>query len=136
MGSKSNAYENLLQNFIYGGSALTAPGTVYVGLWTATLSDASTGATAGEVSGGDYARVAMPAGTAYWTASDGGTVKNAVDVNFGTASADWGTITDWAALNASSAGTILHYGTLTASKAIASGDAFKIPVNSLVITED
>ena len=136
-GSKSNAFENLFLNHVFGNVALAAPGTVYIGLWTAELDDASTGETAGECSYTSYARVATVPGTAGWTAAAGGTVKNAAAVTFPTATGDQaGTITHWAALNASAAGTILYHDDLTTSKTVASGDTPRFAIDALVITED
>ena len=51
MGSKSNYLEDALLDHVLGGGDYTRPATVYIGLWTATLDDASDGDTAGEPSG-------------------------------------------------------------------------------------
>lgn len=135
MGSKSDAFEDLTLQHTFN-SDWAAPGIISVGLWTQALTDASTGSSAGEVSGGGYARVGLARGTANWTVPSGGTCKNNVVVNFGTASADWGTVTHFAALNAATAGTILYWGQLTAQKIILNGDSASFAANSLVFTED
>ena len=136
MGSKSNYLENKLLDYVFGKTAFDPPGTIYAGLWTATLDDASTGATAGEVAGSGYARVAIVNGTADWDAASGGTKSNTNVVNFGTAGADWGTVTDFALLDANSEGNILYFGALTASKVISNGDSATIAAGALDITED
>ena len=134
-GSKSDAFENLILAHALGSVAWTPPASVYVGLWTAALADASTGATAGEVSGGSYARVAVANNQTNWGTAAGGTVKNQTVINFGTASAGWGTVTDFALLNAAASGTILYYGTLTQSKIIQTNDPVSFAALDLVITE-
>jgi len=65
LGSLSDYSEGKLLDHIFNVQ-YSSVATVYVGLWTATLSDASTGATAGEVStaGTAYARTAITFGAA------------------------------------------------------------------------
>jgi hypothetical protein len=134
-GSKSDAFENLLLNHILGNVSFAAPGTIWVGLWTAALTDASTGSTGGEVSGGAYARVSVAAGTANWNAASGGTVTNAAAITFPAATADWGTITHAAILNAASAGTILYWWDLNASKIVQNGDTASFAIAAITISE-
>ena len=135
-GSKSDAYENLLLDNLFGGTAITLAGTVYVGLWTAALSDTSTAATAGEVSGSGYARAAVARNNTNFPAAAGGTISNGAAISFGTAGADWGTVTHLAVCSSSSgAGTIFYWADLTASKIIQNGDPVQINVGDLDITE-
>ena len=138
MGSKGNAWENLVLDRLFGGTAINWPGTIYVGLWTATLDDTSTGATAGECNYTNYARVAKATGTANWTAASGGTVYNEGAISFPQAGGDQtGTVTDFALVTSSSgAGTILYYGALTASKVIQNGDTPSFADGVLTISED
>lgn len=46
-GVASNYLSKKLLDHVFGATAFTAPATVYAALWTATLDDTSTGATAG-----------------------------------------------------------------------------------------
>ncbi len=136
-GSLSDSFENAILEYALRGTDISTwvPGTVYVGLWTAALADASTGATAGEVSGGSYARIALARASGSWDAAAGGTVKNTGVVNFGTASADWGTVTHAAILNAAAVGTILYHWDLTASKTIQNGDPVQFSGSAITITQ-
>jgi len=136
LGGKSNAFENLILAHTLGAVTFAAPGTVWAGLWTTTLDDTSTGATAGEVSGGSYARVAITNNQTNWPAPSGGTVKNGVAITFPAATADWGTITHCSVLNAASAGTILYWAALTASKIVQNGDTAQFAIDAFVVTED
>lgn len=125
--SFSNYLETELLDHVFANNAYTSPTTVYVSLHTANPDEDASGA---EVSGGSYARVA---GT--FTVS-GNTATTSAAVEFATATASWGTITHVGVWDASSAGNMLAYAALTASKAIASGDVFRIPTGDLDITLD
>jgi hypothetical protein len=134
-GSKSDAWEVALLDWQFGGSVITLPAALYLGLWTATLSDASTGATAGEVSAGGYARKAVTRNNTNWNGAAAGAIDNKAAIDFGTASADWGTVTHMAVLSADTSGTILYWADLTNSKIIQNGDPVVINAGALDITE-
>lgn len=133
-GSASDYLENKVADHILGGPDFTRPATVYVGLWTSTLTDSSTGSSAGEVSGGGYSRVAVTNNTTNWPAATGGVKKNGTDITFPQATGNWGTVTDFAILDAATGGNILFYGTLDVAKTIGTGDTFKFPANNITIT--
>ena len=135
-GNMSNYLEAQLLNLIFRTQVAWKPSAIYIGLWTTTLDDASTGATAGEVSGGSYARQQVTQLDANWNAPGvGGLTDNVSAITFPTATAGWGTITDVAiVVTASGAGDILFYGALTASKTVASGDTFRFSAGDLDIT--
>lgn len=150
-GSKSNYLSKKLLDAVLGQNS-AIPGfsgamtSVYVGLWTTagSLSDTSTGATANEVSGGTYSRVAVTNNSTNWPAASGSTVAtktNGAAINFATASASWGTINQFAILDGSTEGlastdNILYWSDLTTPKTIASGDTASFAVGALSITED
>lgn len=134
-GSMTDLWEATILDWQFGGTAINLPGTVYVGLWTAALSDTSTSATAGEVSGGGYARVGVARNNTNFYPAAAGSVNNKTVVNFGTASADWGTITHLGLLSASSSGTLYYWTDLTASKIVQNGDSVTIPASNLVISQ-
>ena len=127
----TNYAENKIIDAVIRGQTLGAPATWYVALYTTCPTD-STGGT--EVSGGSYARVAVTAGLTQWagtqsagstTASSGtgGTTSNNATVTFPAPTASWGTVACWGLTDASSAGNIWVYSTLTVSKTINNGDA-------------
>ncbi len=109
MGSKSDYLENALLDHVLGGGDYTRPATVYVGLWTAALDDTSDGSTAGEVSGGSYARVAVTNNATNWPAAASGAKSNGTAITFPQATADWGTVTYFAILDAATAGNVLYW---------------------------
>src|SRR5690348_4995243 len=90
---KSTTESNKILDAQLGAVAYTAPATVYIGLWAAaSLSAGSTGSTAGEVSGGAYARVAVTNNATNWPAASGGSKSNGTAINFPTPTASWGTV--------------------------------------------
>ena len=138
MGSFSDYLEKELLDHILGGADYPRPATVYIGLWTSALDDASTGSTANEVSGGSYVRKSVTNNTTNWPAASGTTAtkSNGTAITFVTATGGWGTVTYFAILDAASAGNILGWGQLTVSKAIASGDTASFAIGDLDVTLD
>ena len=138
-GSKSNYFENAILKHIFGDTSYSVPATLYVGLWdnSVTLSDTSTGASAGEVetSGTGYGRVAVTNDDTKWTVTDN-VVENAADVTFATATADWGTINQFAILDATTGGNILFWSTLAVSKTVTTGDTVRFNAGDITITEN
>lgn len=130
MSSFSDYLENKVLDHITGKTSYTKPST-WVALYTAAPSDSGSGT---EVTGGSYARVATAG--ADWSAAASGATTNANAFDFGTASADWGTIVAAALCDASTAGNILVWGTLTASKTVSNGDSFVIAAGDFDITLD
>lgn len=125
--SFSNYLETELLDHVFAGNAYTSPSTVYVGLFTATPNEDDSGT---EVSGGSYARQSGSFSVS------GNTATTTAAIEFPTATASWGTITHIGIYDASSSGNLLAYASLTASKAIASGDVFRIPTGDIDITLD
>jgi hypothetical protein len=124
----SDYAENALLDHSVNDGAMTVPGC-FLALFTAAPSDSGGGT---EVSGGSYARQSVPA--ASWAAASGGSKTTSADVNFPTASASWGTITHIGLFDAVTAGNLLWHGPLTASKAIGSGDVFRMASGQLTLT--
>lgn len=131
MAALSDYLENKIIDWLLRGQAFSPPATVYVGLLTAAPSDTGGGT---EVSGGSYARVAVTSSLANWagtqaaastTASTGtgGQTSNNGTITFPAPTANWGVVTHFGVYDASSAGNLLFYGSLTTSKTVNNGDA-------------
>lgn len=131
MAAISDYLENKLVDWLLRAQAFTPPATVYIGLFTATPTDAGGGT---EVTGGSYARVAVTSSLANWAgtqaaastvASTGtsGTTSNNAAITFPAPTAAWGVVTSIGVYDAATAGNLLFYSALTASKTINSGDA-------------
>ena len=125
--SFTNFLETEVLDHVFGGNAYTAPVTLYTGLYTASPSYTGGGT---ELSGDGYARQA----TAFTVT--GNTASNTSAEEWATATGSWGTITHVGVFDASTGGNLMAYGTLTASKTIATGDVFRIPAGDLDITLD
>ena len=123
--SFTNFLETEILDHVFAGAAYTAPATKYIGLFTAAPGETGGGT---EVSGSAYARQTM----AFTTSGD--TTSNNAAVEFPTATGSWGTITHVGIFDAVSSGNLMVYATLTASKAITTGDVFRVPSGDLDIT--
>lgn len=126
--SKSNFLDTQLLNHVLRATPYSAPSTIYVALYTAAPTPSTSGT---EVTGGSYARQPST-----FTAPAPDTVTNLADVNFPTATVDWGTIVAFALCDAASAGNILYFANLAASRTVLTGDQFRFPAGQLAISED
>ena len=124
--SFSNFLETEILDHVFAGAAYTAPSTKYLALFTA-IADGEAGSVT-ELSGSAYARQ-----TVAFTTS-GNTTSNNAAVEFPTATGSWGTVTHVGIYDASSSGNLMAYATLSSSKAIATGDVFRVPSGDLDIT--
>jgi hypothetical protein len=125
--AKTTYLENAIINLVCNNTAYTPPITTYVALYTATPGPSGGGT---EVSGDTYVRQA-----ATFSTSTIGSTSNSVDITFPQAGASWGTISYFGLFDAVSSGNLLYYGSLTASKTIASGDQVKFSTGGLSLTE-
>lgn len=132
-GSKSDYLENEILDHVLGGADYSRPGTVYIALYTVAPTDAGGGT---EVSGGDYARVAVTNNTTNWPAASSGSKSNGTAFTFTQATADWGTVVAFGILDALTSGNLLYWGDLTASKSVESGDTAEFAASGITITED
>tara|TARA_R110000796_G_scaffold56486_7_gene130846 strand:- start:4174 stop:4611 length:438 start_codon:yes stop_codon:yes gene_type:complete len=119
----------------------SAPGTVYLALFTGSADSAGqAAATVTNLEEGVLTDEVSTAGTAYARQSVGfgtisnGTVATSGTVTFPTATADFGTVSHVAVMDASTSGNVIFYGDLTSAKLIESGDTFQITAGSLTIT--
>lgn len=144
MAAMSDYLENKLVDQIFRGQAYTFPATLYVGLLTATPSDTGGGT---EVSGSAYARVAVTGSLANWAGTQGagttvassgatGTTSNNTAITYPTPTATWGVVNAFGIYDASTAGNLLFYGTLSISKTINNGDTVTFPAASLSLQLD
>lgn len=142
MSAMSDYLENKLVDHLFRAQTLAAPATLHIGLLTAAPSDSGGGT---EVSGGNYARVAVTSSLANWagtqaaastTASSGtgGQTSNNSAITFPTPSGNWGTVSHFGIYDAASAGNLLFWGALTIAKTINQSDTVSFPAASLTIT--
>ena len=125
MAGFSDFLETKVLEHVFGGSAYTAPTTLHIALYTAAPTDSGGGT---EVNGGAYARQ-----TATFNVS-GNTATNAANVEYATATANYGTVVAMGIFDAASSGNLLAYGTLTTSKSVSTGDVFRFNASAIDIT--
>jgi len=138
MAGQSQYFENAILNWMKGTTFPAAPTTTYVALFTtAPTDDNNTGST--EVSGGSYARVGITSSSG-WSSISGAPsapaqISNSGTVTFATPTANWGTIVAIGIFDASSAGNLLWWNTIT-SQTVNTGVVASFAIGALVITED
>lgn len=125
MAEMSNFLENALINATLRNTSYTSPATVYLALYTSDPTDADTGT---EVAGNAYVRQAITFG-----APSNGVSTNSAAIEFPQATGSWGTVSYVGIRDASSAGNLLFHTPLDASRAIATGDVFRIAIGSLSV---
>ena len=130
MAELSDYMENAIINQMRNVAGVQV--AAYVALFTAVTGlEADSGWAATEVSGGSYARQ-----LAGLSAASGGLSSNGADITFPQATADWGLITHAALMDAVTAGHVLMWTQLDASKQISNGDTFKFNAGDLDVTLD
>ena len=142
MSQASDYLENLLVDHLFRTRTFAKPTALYVGLFTAAPSDAGGGT---EVTGGAYARVNLAPSDTNWKATQGGTsgnssgtsgaTANAAAITFPAPTANWGTVSHFGVFDAASAGNLLIWGALTATRTILNGDpAPSFAIDALAVT--
>ena len=120
MSDLSNTFEPRVYDWLFRpGQAVTRPTGIWVALFTAvTNAEAGTGT---EVTGGSYARVDV---TSLFGASVDGAGSNSGVVTFPAPTANWGTVTHFGIVDASTGGNAVSaLKPLSASRVINNGDA-------------
>lgn len=132
MAGFSSYLEGKVLDHVFGNTAYSAPGTLYVGLYTTLPNNAGSGGT--EVSGGSYARVAVTNNTTNWpnaSGNDPATKSNGTSITFPAATANWGDVVGVGIFDASSGGNLLGLESFIVTPyvftALASNDTLTIP---------
>lgn len=110
------------------GVATFSVPTLYLGMFTADPTEL--GSLANEVSGSGYARQSL-AGVMGAADLTSGISINTTVINFGPASANWGTTVYLALLDALTGGNMLWPGALNQPRTITTGQPFQIPIGAL-----
>ena len=130
MAGFTNYTEDLVLDWLLTTASATRPTAWYVALYTVAPGESGGGT---EVSGTSYVRTAVSfsvTGTAPTTAS------NSAAVEFPTAGGSWGTVVAAGIFDASTAGNLLAFADLTASKAVSTGDVLRFNTGALTVTLD
>jgi hypothetical protein len=133
--SFSDYLENKILDHIFNDGTYSVP-TASLGLWTSALTDASTGATAGEAAYTTYARVTI--GAADMSAAASGSKTNTAAFTFPACSSGSSTVTYWGTFDSSSigAGNLLVWGTATSTVISTTQTPPTVAIGGLVVTLD
>ena len=127
--SFSNTYETHVLNYVFTTTSVTRPTSWYLALFTSNPAEDASG-TEVSTSGTAYARQ-----SATFTVS-GNTASNSGAIEFPTATASYGTVSHVGIYTASTGGDLIAYAALSTSKAIDTGDVFRVPDGDLDVTLD
>ena len=128
LSAASNYLENKILDHVLTATSYSQPSR-YLALYTASPGEAGSHASEVSTSGTAYARQAVT----FAAAASGSSATNAT-VTFPTATANFGTITHVAVMDASTSGNVLFYGAVTTSKTIETGDTFQVSSGNLTIS--
>lgn len=137
MASPSSWFQEQVLDWWFRGQAVTVPGSLYLALHLADPGPDGSGA---EVSGGAYARVAIPSNTTNWSAptalGDDTAITTLLDAMFPAPDgADWGLITHWGIWTAATLGELVIYGELPVARSVLDQDIAPIvPAGLLTVT--
>lgn len=133
--NKSTYLETAVLNVVLRGGVLTAPTTVYVGLYTAMSSDRSVGGTEVSTSGTAYVRQPISFAVPTYAMDGSASSASTSTVTFPTATAIWGTIVGFGLYDAVSSGTLLYFGTLSSSQTVNQFDQIVFDIGAIVVSE-
>ena len=127
---------NKMQDWFYRGQTWSLPANFYIALCTTTCTQAAMGT---EVTGGSYARIALPRtltdisgtqgqGTTVASSGTSGTIYNNNAIAMGTPTVAWGTVQSAVLMDAVTGGNMLEYYNFPTPKQIVNvGDPVELP---------
>lgn len=128
---KGNFLSNALLNHVFNATTYTPPANVDIALYTAVPSGSGGGTEVSTV-GTAYARQTYS--NASWTNATTQTVSNETQIDWLTATANWGTVVAVAVFE-SGGSNLMYWGNLTTNRVVNTGDSVRFAVNGLVIGE-
>lgn len=138
-GSKSNYLSKKLLDLPLSATAFSAATPIYAALWTATLDDTSTGATAGEAAYTSYARVSITNNATNFPNATGTTTATKSNANAFTWPASTGstaTITFMCLVDSSSGAGNIYYWCSVTSTPVNLGDTPQTNASAFTVVED
>jgi hypothetical protein len=125
--SFSDTFETRVLTWVFTNGSATRPTAWYLALFTTDPADDASG-TEVSTSGTAYARQSATFSVT------GDTASNTAAIEFPTATASYGTVSHVGVFDASTGGNLIAHAALTTSKAIDTGDVFRVPTGDLDIT--
>lgn len=127
--SFSNTFETHVLNYVFTSTSVTRPTAWHLALFTSNPDEDASG-TEVSTSGTAYARQ-----SASFTVS-GNQATTSAAIEFPTATASYGTVTHVGVFDASTGGNLIAYSALSTSKAVGTGDVFRVPAGDFDLTLD
>ena len=127
--SAPNAMESKVADHILGTASYTMPADVYLALFTAAPGEAG-GGTEVTASNG-YARALITFGAAV-----DGLAESNLEVVFTASGGNWGTVTHFAIMDASTSGNMITYAQLDEPRIVNNGDSIKFRVGDVKVQVD
>ena len=125
--SFSDTFETRVLTWVFTNGTATRPTAWYLALFTTNPADDASG-TEVSTTGTAYARQSATFSVT------GDTASNTAAIEFPTATASYGTVSHVGVFDASTGGNLIAHAALTTSKAIDTGDVFRVPTGDLDIT--
>ena len=125
--SFSDEFETRVLTWVFTNGSATRPSAWFLALFTTDPADDASG-TEVSTSGTAYARQSATFSVT------GDTASNTAAIEFPTATASYGTVSHVGVFDASTGGNLIAHAALTTSKAIDTGDVFRVPTGDLDIT--
>jgi hypothetical protein len=135
MSAASDYLENKVLDHVLTATAFAQPTNRRLALFTNTSGNAAANLEAGvltdeiSASGTGYSRQAVT-----FAAAVQGTSATNATVTFPAATANWGTVTHVAVMDATTGGNVLFWGAVTTPKTIETGDTFQVSSGNLTIS--
>lgn len=126
--------ENKTIDAVYGGVALGAPATWYLGLFTAAAGESGGGT---EVSGNNYSRIAATNNTTNFPSASNGSKTNGTALTSAVSSGSWGTIVGIGFFDASTGGNMWAYADIAGGdqqNINAANQQWSLPIGNLTLT--
>lgn len=128
MPAFTNTAENKILDHISLVTSWTPTSPLKVALYTVAPTETGGGT---EVTGGSYSRTNV-----VFSAASNGTISNSNDVVFPVATASWGSVVAAAIYDSASSPVMIWYGPTSSGKIVETGDEYRLPVGSIVLTLD
>lgn len=133
-GNMSYYYKRKITELALGGQDYNPVTGTFIQLYQSAVDFTATGG----VPGGIGLRYSATNNLETWrtglTASGTGYTWNTIDLQWPTATADWGTAQYFLVLDAAANGNALYWGEMVTAKVVGSGDVFRFPSGQLVFT--
>lgn len=130
MAAVSTFAADLILNASFDGTAFQVT-TPFLALWTSSLSAASTGSSSGEAAYTGYARVSLLGGM---TSATAGSTANTGGITFPGCTGGSSTVIAYALCDASTAGHIIFFGTLTSVMISTTATPPTVPTSALTFS--